>query len=129
MNVRVTAGIRSVAQQNALYAIGRTTPGKIVTDAKGTESNHVLGFAVDLVTMNAQDQPDWGDQPWVALAPTYGLRSGAEWGDKPHLELAEVPAKPTAEAQQTYLQAGVQAVWTDAAASIVSFTDRTIADS
>ena len=100
-----------------------------VTEMSAVTFVSVLGFAVDLVTMNAQDQPDWGDQPRVALAPTYGLRSGAEWGDKPHLELAEGPAKPTAEAQQTYLQAGVQAVWTDAAASIVSFTDRTIADS
>lgn len=116
-DIRVTAGIRSVAQQNALWQIGRDAQGNrlpgeaTVTNAKGTQSNHVLGFAVDLVTMDVQGMPQWNDQPWVSVAGEYGLRSGAQWGDKPHVELSEVPATPTLEAQQTYLQAGVQAVW------------------
>lgn len=108
--IRVTAGIRTVEQQNALYAIGRTVPGEVVTNAKGTESNHVLGFAVDLVVMD-KGQPDWDAQPWIELAPRFSLRSGAEWQDRPHLELIEVPADPSGESQQAYLFGGITAVW------------------
>lgn len=114
ITLRVTAGIRTVQQQDALWQIGRDVQGKkigiTVTDAKGTQSNHVLGFAVDLVVMVA-GQPDWKSQPWIALAPQFSLRSGAEWGDSPHLELIEVPAKPEGLTQQTYVAAGVKGVW------------------
>ncbi len=113
--IRVTQGIRTVAQQNALYAQGRTTPGPVVTNARGTESNHVLGVAVDVAPMedgipdwNAS-HPDW--QRIVSLAPTLGLRDGISWKDEPHLELVEFPSVPTEEAQQIYMDAGVLAVW------------------
>ena len=115
--LRITAGIRTVAQQDALYAQGRTAPGPIVTNAKGTESNHVLGLAVDVVPMDLADvHPDWNssDAQWqriVALAPTCGLRDGISFRDEPHLELAEVPEVPTMQAQLTYTDIGVQAVW------------------
>jgi peptidoglycan L-alanyl-D-glutamate endopeptidase CwlK len=36
----VLVGHRTVAEQNRLYAIGRTTPGRIVTYKKGGESHH-----------------------------------------------------------------------------------------
>src|ERR1039457_3139237 len=75
VNIRVTAGIRSVAQQDALYAQGRTVPGEIVTDAQGTQSNHIYGFAADLCVMT-DGKPDWSQSPWIALAPSYSLRSG-----------------------------------------------------
>lgn len=115
--IRVTAGIRSTAEQDALYASGRTAPGKIVTNARGTQSNHVMGFAVDVAPFengvpdwNAS-HPDW--QKIVALAPTYLLRDGISWKDEPHLELIEVPPEPTLEMQQTFIDGGVQAVWHD----------------
>ena len=51
----ITDGVRTTAQQQALYAQGRTTAGKIVTNADGvkSKSNHQLkddgyGHAVDL---------------------------------------------------------------------------------
>lgn len=47
IRLRLTSGIRSCAQQNAIYAQGRTTPGAIVTGAKGCQSWHVQGRAVD----------------------------------------------------------------------------------
>jgi len=40
---RVTAGLRSWAEQNALYAQGRTAPGSIVTYAQGGQSWHNYG--------------------------------------------------------------------------------------
>lgn len=115
--IRVTAGIRTVAQQDELYAQGRTTPGPVVTNAKGTESNHVLGLAVDVVPMDIPNEhPDWdsSDEKWqriVALAPTCNLRDGISFRDEPHLELVEVPEVPTGEIQQVYVDAGVDGVW------------------
>ena len=51
----VTGGQRTIEEQKALYAKGRTAPGKIVTQKNGTtnKSNHQaksdgLGYAIDL---------------------------------------------------------------------------------
>lgn len=100
----VTHGVRTVEKQQALYAQGRTTPGKVVTNADGVTSlsYHQLwsdgwGHAVDCAFL---DDPDtlkietYDDaQPWEV----YGVLAehlGARWGgrfkslqDRPHLEL------------------------------------------
>jgi len=119
--IRVTQGIRTVAQQNALWQEGRDNDGNVigrtVTNAKGTESNHVMGVAVDVVPMDLpDDHPDWDEnsaswQRIVALASSCGLRDGKSFHDEPHLELMEVPEVPTEEIQSIYLQAGAMAVW------------------
>jgi hypothetical protein len=44
----ITQGLRSWQAQDALYAQGRTAPGKIVTKAKGGSSHHNFGLGVDL---------------------------------------------------------------------------------
>src|SRR5690606_22511724 len=41
------SGHRTWAEQDALYAQGRTKPGSIVTNAKGGQSNHNFGIAMD----------------------------------------------------------------------------------
>ena len=46
--VRVTQGLRTYAEQDALYAQGRTTPGPIVTNARGGQSYHNFGLAIDV---------------------------------------------------------------------------------
>lgn len=46
---RITSTKRSCAEQNALYAKGRTAPGGVVTNARGCISWHVLGRAVDVL--------------------------------------------------------------------------------
>lgn len=46
--VRITQGIRTNDEQDAMYAQGRTTPGKKITNAKGGQSIHNYGFAVDI---------------------------------------------------------------------------------
>ena len=58
ITIRVTQGLRSWNDQNRLYAQGRTTPGRIVTRAKGGESAHNFGYAVDFVVMT-EGFPDW----------------------------------------------------------------------
>jgi|SRR5665213_1128815 len=117
ITLRVTAGIRTIAQQDALWQLGRDAQGKkigiTVTDAKGAQSNHVLGYAADLAVME-NGQPNWKLQPWIALAPQFSLRSGLTFEDGPHLELIEVPADPPGEVQQQYLSAGLAAVWSAA---------------
>mgnify|MGYP000932784465 CR=1 FL=1 len=48
--IKIGESFRSVAEQDALYAKGRTKPGKIVTKAKGNtySSMHQWGVAVDI---------------------------------------------------------------------------------
>ncbi|BBP87504.1 hypothetical protein BsIDN1_11220 [Bacillus safensis] len=53
--VQITSGYRSFAEQNKLYSQGRTAPGKIVTNAKGGQSNHNYGLAIDYVLLLSAD--------------------------------------------------------------------------
>jgi peptidoglycan L-alanyl-D-glutamate endopeptidase CwlK len=48
VTVEVISGLRSWAQQSALYAQGRTKPGRIVTNAPAGSSWHNYGLAIDL---------------------------------------------------------------------------------
>lgn len=48
ITIEVISGLRSWKQQAALYAQGRTKPGRIVTKARPGSSWHNYGLAVDL---------------------------------------------------------------------------------
>ena len=48
ITIEVISGLRSWAQQAALFAQGRTKPGKIVTRARPGSSWHQYGLAIDL---------------------------------------------------------------------------------
>lgn len=96
----VTAGVRTVDAQHALWRQGRDLPGRIVTHADGFEkkSNHQVksdgvGYAVDMVFLR-DGHPSWAeDHPWDlygAVAKTLGLRWGGDFTnlvDRPHIEL------------------------------------------
>ena len=58
ITLRVTYGLRTMQEQATLYAQGRTTPGKKLTNAKPGQSYHNYGLAVDLVRMNG-NKADW----------------------------------------------------------------------
>jgi len=45
--IRIVQGLRTIEEQNDLYAQGRTKQGKKVTNAKGGSSFHNYGLAVD----------------------------------------------------------------------------------
>lgn len=47
--------LRTFAEQDALYAQGRTKPGAIVTKAKGGQSYHNYGLAIDIVLLVDKD--------------------------------------------------------------------------
>lgn len=94
IKLRVIQGFRTYAEQNALYAQGRTTKGKKVTNAKGGQSNHNFGLAIDVAEIK-NGNIDWNEQEKVLakIAPI-GKKWGFEWGgdwksivDKPHFEM------------------------------------------
>lgn len=89
--LRITAGYRTFEEQDHLYEQGRTAPGKIVTNAKGGDSPHNYGLAIDVVPM-VGGQPDWNSTLWEQISDI-GKDAGFSWGgdfksikDKPHFE-------------------------------------------
>jgi len=88
--VMVYQGFRSKAEQDYLYAQGRTRPGAIVTNAKGGYSLHNYGCAVDIVFIE-NGRPSWAEKhPWTVLGHTlekHGFEWGGRWtsfSDRPH---------------------------------------------
>lgn len=93
--VQISSGYRSFAAQNKLYAKGRTAPGNIVTHAKGGQSNHNFGLAVDyfLVSDDGKRALWTVNSKWrrvAAIAKSLGFSWGGDWKgfvDYPHLEM------------------------------------------
>ena len=95
VTVKIISGARSYAEQDAIFAQGRTRPGRIVTNARGGESNHNFAIAWDVGLFDGGEYLD-GDTSreqnlYAALAQ---LRpSTLEWGgnwtkkDPPHYQL------------------------------------------
>lgn len=89
--LRITIGYRTIDEQNELYAQGRTNPGNIVTKAKGGQSFHNFGLAVDLAVV-VSGKIDWNyDMALLKpIALKYGIKWGGDWKsikDKPHFEI------------------------------------------
>ena len=57
--VRISHGLRTFAEQEALYNQGRTTPGKKVTNAKAGQSVHNYASAVDIVLIIDGKTASW----------------------------------------------------------------------
>ena len=81
--LRITAGFRSLAQQDQMYQQGRTTTGHIVTEADSYRSIHNYGFAVDVVDRWRGYKINWSRL--VKIGAYCGLESGGS-GDLPHFE-------------------------------------------
>lgn len=92
IEIRVISALRTYAEQDALYAQGRTTAGKKVTNARGGYSNHNFGVAFDIgVFSGAKYLPD---SPKYKAVGVLGIDLGLEWGgnwtsivDQPHFQL------------------------------------------
>jgi len=120
--LRVTQGLRTYAQQDALFAQGRTEPGHIVTNAKGGYSNHNFGCAVDVVPFlsGSVGELNWNTKSdqfmaMVGYLKAQGLAWGGDWqgnlADYDHFQLANVPVTPSDTDRQAFAQGGLQAVW------------------
>ena len=79
IDLLVTSTYRDNASQDALYAQGRTKPGKIVTNAKAGQSWHNYKCAVDVVPIVA-GKPRWDvkDEVWQQVG-ALGKAAGLEW--------------------------------------------------
>lgn len=91
INAKIIDGSRTFAQQDALFAMGRTKPGKIVTNAKGGFSNHNFGVAWDIGIF--EGTKFLGDSKLYDKVGEIGKSIGLEWGgdfnsiiDKPHFQ-------------------------------------------
>lgn len=104
--VRFSHTLRTFAEQTALYAQGRTKPGKIVTQAKAGQSYHNYGLAIDIVLLIDKDgngtfeEASWDTKTdfdkdnlsdWmeiVAIFKRYGWEWGGDWRfkDLPHFQ-------------------------------------------
>lgn len=99
--VIITQGLRTFTEQDALYAQGRTKPGKKVTNAKGGQSVHNYGFAVDIALIIKDKEVSWdtkkdwdkdNQSDWmevVSVFKKYGWSWGGDWisfKDMPHFD-------------------------------------------
>jgi len=112
----IISGMRTWAEQDALYAQGRFKPGKVVTKAKAGQSNHNFGVAFDCGVFRNGLYLDDSDSHLASrvhracakLAAEHGLAWGGSWTfkDEPHYQLASVPASPTAAMRVAYQKHG-----------------------
>lgn len=103
---RFTHTLRTFAEQDALFAQGRTRPGRIVTKARSGMSYHNYGLAIDIALLLDRDgdgkftEASWdtrgdfdrdGVADWMEVVQVfkeYGWTWGGDWKfvDPPHFE-------------------------------------------
>lgn len=99
----ITQGLRTIQEQNELYAQGRTKPGQRVTNAKGGYSFHNFGVAIDFALLlpdgksvswdmrrdgNGNKKADW--QEVARIGKDLGFEWGGDWTsfkDYPHFQM------------------------------------------
>ena len=135
--LRVTQGLRSWQQQEAIWLEGRDAQGnivdptKVVTNAPPGSSWHEYGLAFDVVPMIEVNgnplilTPDWNTEHsiWqhiIAVGESLGMYSGSHFGehsphprpDDPHFqEVGRFHVSPDDEVRSIYNQGGIPAVW------------------
>ena len=95
LKIGISECLRTVAEQDALYAKGRTKPGSIVTNARGSSysSMHQWGVAFDFYRNDGKGAFVDYDNFFTKVGKV-GKKLGLEWGgdwksikDKPHFQL------------------------------------------
>lgn len=114
VRVQIVQGLRTFAEQDALYAQGRTKPGKRVTNACGGQSLHNYGLALDFAPVDEDGEVSWDEKlykPFGKWADIAGLEWGGKWKfvDLPHVQDDE--GLTLAQIQQLYRDGGLAAVW------------------
>jgi len=103
LKIAIGECLRTVAEQDALYAQGRTTSGQIVTNAKGSSysSQHQWGIAFDFYRNDGTGAYNESGQFFEkvgAAGKAVGLGWGGDWTsfvDRPHLYLPDWGSTPT----------------------------------
>ena len=95
--IGIGESFRTKEEQDALYAKGRTAPGNIVTNAKGSSysSHHQWGTAFDIYRSDGKGVYTDGDgffEKVGKIGKSIGLEWGGDWKspvDKPHFQLPD----------------------------------------
>jgi hypothetical protein len=91
IEIRIISGLRTIEEQEALYANGRAKPGPIMTSAR--RSAHNTGLAFDIVIFKT-DRYVW-EGPEYTIVGQLGKELGLIWGgdwkfaDPPHFETTD----------------------------------------
>lgn len=106
-SIRIVQGLRTIEEQDSLYAQGRTKPGPRVTNSRGGQSYHNYGLAIDFAILYDKDKNgtfealSWdtltdmdkdGQKDWDEVVEIFE-KANYVWGgrfnsikDNPHLE-------------------------------------------
>ena len=111
IGIKIGETLRTAAEQDELYAQGRTKPGSIVTNAKGSSysSMHQWGVAFDFyLAMDVDGDGKTSDDAYndstglFAKVGQMGKSLGLEWGgdwksivDRPHFQLPDWGSTPS----------------------------------
>ena len=126
----VSQALRTWSQQNFLFSKGRDMAGNIVdpqlvvTHARGGESYHNYGLAIDFFFLNVDGSAIWGDTfPGYAKAvevfESLGLTCGARWhGDRRDPDHAQLTGPypedaPDAAIKYIFREGGLSAVYSE----------------
>lgn len=113
----VSYGGRTVVEQDALYALGRTKPGKRVTDARGGFSYHNYFVAADILCLDGKGNIIWdGDHHYYTRLGAAAIKYDLAWGfhkngkhwDKGHVNLRGFSI---AQVRQVFQRGGIKQVW------------------
>ena len=94
ISITITQATRTWAEQDALYAQGRTKPGPIVTQAKGGTSFHNYGLAIDFALLHKDGSVSWSItedtdkdklKDWDEVVQSF-LKYGWEHGDRGYFD-------------------------------------------
>jgi peptidoglycan L-alanyl-D-glutamate endopeptidase CwlK len=95
ITIIVTGTLRTYEEQDALYAQGRTAPGKRVTNAPGGYSLHNFGYAFDIAVVK-DGKAIYDDVDAYNRVGEIGKSLGLEWGgdfksiiDRPHFQITQ----------------------------------------
>ncbi|WP_173917312.1 M15 family metallopeptidase [Halobacillus sp. Marseille-Q1614] len=102
IDVVITDGLRTIEEQEEIYERGRSAKGNVVSYAKGGESYHNYGLAIDFALRTdagdivwdlERDDNENGKADWMEVADTakeLGFEWGGDWSsfkDYPHLQM------------------------------------------
>lgn len=79
--IRIISAMRTMEEQEKIYAQGRTAPGAIVTKAPPGSSYHNWGLAVDIAPLSVSGEVNYNyDQgKWVGIASQWNITWGGSW--------------------------------------------------
>lgn len=102
IDILITSTLRDMESQAALYAQGRTAPGKIVTNAKAGQSFHNYGLAFDFVPI-VNGKAAWNDNKLFTrcgeIAESVGLEWAGRWKSFKELAHCQAPGLKLADLQ------------------------------